>query len=69
MAQNYNKLAREATEANMPYEDYLLALLELETTHRVESATKKRISRARFPYLRILDHRSKESMRRREVVA
>ena len=55
MAQNYNKLAREAAEANMPYEDYLLALLELETAHRVENATKKRISRARFPYLRTLD--------------
>jgi len=55
MAQNYSKLAREAAEANMPYEDYLLALLELETAHRVENATKKRISRARFPYLRTLD--------------
>ena len=49
------KLAREAAEANMPYEDYLLALLELETALRVENATKKRISRARFPYLRTLD--------------
>ena len=39
MAQNYGKLAREAAEANMPYEDYLLALLELETAHRVENAT------------------------------
>ena len=55
MAQSYSRLAREAAEANMPYEDYLLALLELETTHRVENATKKRISRARFPYLRTLD--------------
>jgi len=55
MAQNYSKLAREAAEANMPYEDYLLALLELETAHRVENATKKRISRAHFPYLRTLD--------------
>jgi len=55
MAQNYNKLAREAAEANMPYEDYLLALLELETAHRVENATKKRTQRARFPYLRTLD--------------
>jgi len=55
IAQSYNKLAREAGEANMPYEDYLLALLELETAHRVENATKKRIQRARFPYLRSLD--------------
>jgi len=55
MAQNYSKLAREAAEANMPYEGYLLALLELETAHRVENATKKRVARARFPYLRTLD--------------
>jgi DNA replication protein DnaC len=55
MAQSYNKLAKEAAEANMPYEDYLLALLELETAHRVENATRKRIARARFPYLRTLD--------------
>lgn len=55
MAQNYSKLARESAEANMPYEDYLLALLELETAHRVENATRKRIARARFPYLKTLD--------------
>ena len=55
MAQNYTKLAREAAEANMPYENYLLALLELEAAHRVENATRKRITRAHFPYLRTLD--------------
>jgi len=55
MAQNYSKLAREAAEANMPYDDYLLALLELETAHRVQNATRKRIAQARFPYLRTLD--------------
>ena len=31
------------------------ALLELETAHRVENATKNRIQTARFPYLRALD--------------
>lgn len=55
MAQSYSKLAKEAAESNMPYEDYLVALLELETAHRVENATRKRIARARFPYLRTLD--------------
>ena len=55
MAQSYSKLAREAAEANMPYEDYLLTLLELEAAHRVENATRKRVARARFPYLRTLD--------------
>jgi DNA replication protein DnaC len=55
MAQNYNKLAREAAEANMPYEDYLLALLEMETAHRMENAARRRIAQARFPYLKTLD--------------
>jgi len=55
IAQSYTKLAREAAEANMPYEGYLLALLELEVAHRTESATRKRIQRAHFPYLRTLD--------------
>lgn len=55
MAQGYTKLAREAAEANMPYEDYLLALLELEVAHRTESGTRKRIARASFPHLRTLD--------------
>jgi DNA replication protein DnaC len=55
IAQSYSKLAREAGEANMPYEDYLLALLELETIQREQNATRKRITQARFPYLRTLD--------------
>jgi len=55
IAQSYNKLAREAGEANMPYENYLLALLEMETAQRDQNTTRKRITGARFPYLRTLD--------------
>lgn len=55
MVHNYTKLAKEAAEANLPYEDYLLALLEIEVEHRVENATRKHIQRAHFPYLRTLD--------------
>jgi DNA replication protein DnaC len=51
IAQSYSKLAREAAETNMPYEDYLLALLELETAQREQNTTRKRIAQARFPYL------------------
>ena len=55
IAQSYSKMAREAGEANMPYENYLLALLELETVQREQNAARKRITQARFPYLRTLD--------------
>ena len=55
IAQSYSKMAREAGEANMPYENYLLAHLELETVQREQNAARKRITQARFPYLRTLD--------------
>lgn len=55
MAQSYSKLAREAGEANMTYQDYLLALLEAEIAQREQNTTRKRIAGARFPYLRTLD--------------
>jgi DNA replication protein DnaC len=55
VAQNYQKLAREAAEGNQPYEEYLLKLLELEVAQRDENMQKRRITQARFPYLRTLD--------------
>ena len=55
MAQGYQKLAREAAEGNQPYEEYLLRLLELEAAQRDENMQKRRITQARFPYLRTLD--------------
>lgn len=51
----YQKLAREAEEHNLSYEDYLLALLEEETIVREENALRRRIRQARFPYLKTLD--------------
>ena len=51
----YEKLAREAQEKNLSYEDYLLALLEEEVIAREENALKRRIKRAKFPYLKTLD--------------
>ena len=51
----YEKLAREAQEKNLSYQDYLLALLEEETVAREENALKRRIKRAKFPYLKTLD--------------
>jgi len=55
MAQGYQKLAREAAEGNQSYDEYLLKLLELEAAQRDENMQKRRITQARFPYLRTLD--------------
>ncbi len=55
MAQGYQKLAREAAEGNQTYEEYLLRLLELETAQRDDNMQKRRLTQARFPYLRTLD--------------
>jgi DNA replication protein DnaC len=55
MARYYQKVAQEAAEGNQPYEEYLLRLLEMEVAQRDENAQKRRITQARFPYLRTLD--------------
>lgn len=55
MSRHYQKLAQEAAEGNQPYEEYLLRLLELEVAQREENTQKRRITQARFPYLRTLD--------------
>ena len=55
MSRHYQKLAQEAAHGNQPYEEYLLKLLELEVAQREENAQKRRITQARFPYLRTLD--------------
>lgn len=55
MAGIYEKLAREAQEKNLSYQDYLLALAEQEVIVREENALKRRIKRAKFPYLKTLD--------------
>jgi len=51
----YQRVAKEAEEKNLSYEDYLLALLEEETIAREENSLKRRIKMARFPYLKTLD--------------
>src|SRR5918999_838432 len=55
MVRQYQKLAQEATQQNRSYQDYLLSLLELEVAQREENQQKRRITQARFPYLRALD--------------
>lgn len=51
----YQDLARQASEQNNSYEDYLSALLEQEVLSREESTRKNRISRAYFPFIKTLE--------------
>lgn len=51
----YDRLAKEAQGKNLSYEDYLLALVEQEAIAREENALKRRIKKARFPYIKTLD--------------
>jgi DNA replication protein DnaC len=48
MHAEFEKLAREATQADQTYEDYLLRLTELEVAARSANATKARIKQASF---------------------
>lgn len=51
----YQKVSREASENNLSYEDYLLALVEEETLVREGNALKRRIKQVHFPYLKTLE--------------
>lgn len=51
----YPGVARDAAEGQWAYEDYLLPLLETEVLARRDSASKRRISSARFPDIKTLD--------------
>lgn len=55
VAQNYARLAEEAAANNQTFQDYLFALLEGEVLQRDEHARKLRLSRARFPVIKMLD--------------
>src|SRR5262245_61429679 len=51
----YEKLAREAAEADEPYEAYLLRLTELEVASRSANALAARIRAAAFPVAKDFD--------------
>jgi DNA replication protein DnaC len=55
IAQNYARLAEEASVNNQTYADYLLALMEGEVVQREENTQKLRLSKARFPVMKTLD--------------
>ncbi len=49
LAQNYAKFAQEAAQANQPYQQFLLALLEQEVLQREANQERRRLQAARFP--------------------
>jgi DNA replication protein DnaC len=55
IARQYRSLAREAEERNLTYEEYLLALLELEVQTREENQKQRRLKQASFPVQKTLD--------------
>lgn len=52
---HYQELARQAAQGNLPYEAFLLALVEIEAQQREENAHQKRLRMARFPVIKSLD--------------
>lgn len=55
VAQNYLKVAQEAAQGNLRYEQYLLALLEQEVAAREANRQRACIIQARFPVAKTLD--------------
>ena len=55
MVAEFEKLAREAAEANEGYEQYLLRLTELEVVARASNAVQTRIRAAGFPVAKDFD--------------
>lgn len=55
MLAEYEKLAREAAEANEGYDAFLLRLTEMEVTTRAANAIRNRIRKAQFPTEKELD--------------
>jgi DNA replication protein DnaC len=55
IGRHYQELARQAAQGNLPYEAFLLALVELEAQQREENAHQKRLRMAKFPVIKSLD--------------
>jgi len=55
IGRHYQELARQAAQGNLPYEAFLLALVEIEAQQREENAHQKRLRTARFPVIKSLD--------------
>jgi DNA replication protein DnaC len=55
VAENYELLAKQATEKRLPYAEYLQRLLEGEYQRRQQRALERRVHAARFPVLKTMD--------------
>jgi DNA replication protein DnaC len=55
IGRHYQELSRQAAQGNLPYEAFLLALVEMEAQQREENAHQKRLRMARFPVIKSLD--------------
>lgn len=55
ISRHYQELARQAAQGNLPYEAFLLALVEIEAQQREANAHQKRLRMARFPVIKSLD--------------
>ncbi len=51
----YPKVAQDATQRNLSYDGFLLALLDEELAQRDENMQKRRLAAAKFPTLKTLD--------------
>lgn len=72
MRENYDRLAAEATSANLPYERYLLALAEQELTARELARQRRCVQQAHIPVLKELadfDFSSIPSLNRARILA
>jgi len=56
IAGSYAKVAEEAARSNLPYERYLLALVEQEVIQREQNAFTLRMKRAGFPVMKSLEN-------------
>ena len=52
---DYPKVAQEAAQRGLPYEQFLLLLLEHEVIQRDENMQRRRIGQAKFPVVKTLD--------------
>jgi len=54
MRAEYEALARQCSQANAPYEDFLQQLAELEVQRRIAAAIERRLKQAEFPMVKEL---------------
>jgi DNA replication protein DnaC len=52
----YKTIARKCSQENLPYEDFLQQLVELEVQHRTAAAIERRLKQANFPMVKEMSH-------------